>query len=994
MKHKAAGPRPFPFEVLLVSAHPFSWIALENEWQVKHNRIEPIALHRLLIKQQFRSAELEHDVLTLTGDFTTVRVELASATLSSCPTWLVLKTIILASPHGSFALAGLTQNGVSTIVAAIQEARRHCQELEAVSGQAAPIQEALIRWDALAARDAYLTHTETQQWRAAAPQVIAPSSALIGRLPAADQHRLLRIVPLLANPQKVADRRNAAYVRHQLHACQPFFDTVESNPLTDQQRQAIVHDEDNALVIAGAGTGKTSTVVCKVGFILKKGWGAPEEILLLAFTKKAAEEMQERNAKKLGVQVQVRTFHALGLEIVAQAQGRKPSLCPEAEDPKAKAQTLKALIARRLAEEDFRQNLLAFQSSLRRPYKPAWEFHSQSDYTQYLLDVEPRALSGRLLKSYEECEIANWLLTHGIRFDYERPYEVDTATPEHRQYKPDFYLPDYDLYIEHWGVNRSNETAPFVPREPYLEKMRWARAEHAQHGTKLVETYSWQQQEGVLLTHLETKLREYSVVFHPLPLEEALELLNQLGQMDPFVTLVGTFLSLFKSAGFTIEDLRARLARSGDSRRGAQFLRLFEPLFEDYEAHVHREGEIDFDDMITQARAYVETAVYKSKFRYILVDEFQDISLGRAKLIQALRNQVAGAKVFCVGDDWQSIYRFTGSDIALTTAFETHFGRARKTALDHTFRFHDKIANFSSRFVQANPSQLRKQLSTATTSAEPGVVVWMREEGAEPLGDILSQIDAQSQKINAQSPRGPSDTVSVFLLSRYTFTAPANIRALQGRYPRLVLRVMTTHASKGLEADYVVVDGLTSGKYGFPSEIADDPVLGIVLADGEPFEFAEERRLFYVALTRAKKRVYLVVDATHPSRFVREILADSQYEKTVEGTAASALDACPVCQRGRIVRREGDYGVFYGCSNYPLCCYRGTLCPRCKQGRLRENEGVEARCVACDFTARTCPRCQVGVLVIRRGTKSGRAFWACSAFGRSTGSCAYKEWIQ
>jgi DNA helicase-4 len=219
------------------------------------------------------------------------------------------------------------------------------------------------------------------------------------------------------------------------------------------------------------------------------------------------------------------------------------------------------------------------------------------------------------------------------------------------------------------------------------------------------------------------------------------------------------------------------------------------------------------------------------------VDEFQDISLGRAGLIRALRGQVQGAKLFCVGDDWQSIYRFTGSDISLTTDFEGYFGPARRTALDRTFRFHDRIAAFSSHFVQRNPRQLRKRLSTAATSDKLGVVVYRHGEGDDPLPTILAEIAALG-------------AASVFLLGRYGFTAPDDLRALQARFPRLNIRFLTAHGSKGLEADYVVLLGLTSGRHGFPSEVADDPVLGLVLADGEPFAFAEERRLFYVALTR------------------------------------------------------------------------------------------------------------------------------------------------
>ena len=947
---------------------------------MKQVPIQPVPLHRLLVPQQIEAIEVDRDFALLKCKRGDIRVDLGSATLASSSNWLKLHKVTLTTPHGVFSLAGLPVGASAVLEAAVKDAHRRKSLLFSLFEQTNQIREVLTTWEALEARDAYLTDSEARSWRANAPPLNLPTDAdadLFARLPMEHQRSVRRMAALKKEPQKVAEQRNAHYCRQQLDKFKPFFDRVESNPLTEQQRQAIVHDEDNALVIAGAGTGKTSTVVGKVGFILKKGWASPDEILLLAFTTKAADEMRERIAKKLGADVKVRTFHGLGLEIIAQARGKKPSLFSEAEDRSARERIVKGLITDLVADDGFRQDLLAFQSSLRRPYRPAWEFKTEAEYTQYLLDVEPRALNGRLLKSYEECEIANWLTTHGVAFEYERPYEIDTATADYRQYRPDFYLPEQGIYIEHLGVDRSSNPAPFMDRQRYLDKMKWARELHAEHGTKLVETYSWEKGEGVLLSSLEAKLRAHGVVPRPIPTEEALRLLNEKGQIDPLARLVGTFLGLLKSAGHTVVEMRARADRGGDPVRAARFLGLFGRLFESYEALLRGNGEIDFDDMITLARGHVVDGTYGSKFRYILVDEFQDISAGRAGLVRALRNQVKGAKLFCVGDDWQSIYRFTGSDIALTTEFEKHFGPTRKTALDRTFRFHDRIAAFSSRFVQQNPSQLRKQLSTSSASDQPGVVMYTRGEGDDPLPTILAEIAAQG-------------TASVFLLGRYTFSAPDDLKTLQARFPRLNIRSLTAHGSKGLEADYVVILGLSSGKYGFPSEIADDPVLGMVLADGEQFAFAEERRLFYVALTRARKRVYLVSDAASPSAFVREVLADDGYEKKEVGSAPATSDACPACKRGRVMKREGEFGLFYSCSNQPICTFKGAVCSRCGRGRMRD-DGGEAICSACGFKGRVCPKCGTGVLVIKKSRKSGHPFWGCSNYGRDAERCGFTE---
>jgi DNA helicase-4 len=626
---------------------------------LSQSTIQPAALHRLLAPQSIKSIQVERDAAIIFTNAGSQRVELAMATVSSSSTWLILKSLVLQTTAGSFALNGLPTDAIGKIQFAIDSANRRKSILDTLSASSPQASERLQSWEALTRRDSYFTARDLKSWIASADQLASvpeEDADLLERLPDTEQRTWRKVFTTKANGRKSVVQHNAAYAQHQLQSYAEFFNSVESNPLTEQQREAIVHDEDNTLVIAGAGTGKTSTIVGKVGYILKKGLAEPDEILLLAFTSKAAEEMRERLEKKLGIGVKVRTFHGLGLEIISQAERKKPSLCPEAEDSVVKAQTIKKLIVTLLSDSTFCQNLMLFQSALRRPYKPAWKFKSLGQYTQYLLDSEPRALTGRLLKSYEECEIANWLFINGIRAEYELPYSLDTSTNAHRQYKPDFFLPDYGVYIEHWGVDHDDNTAPFVDRAAYVEKMAWARELHAANGTTLVETYSWERQEGVLLSSLEAKLREHGVEPQPISKDDALTLLNDAGRFDPLVTLISTFMSLFKSACISLHELRMRQIRDGDAKRNAWFMGLFEKLHVEYEQLIRSRGEIDFDDMINLAREHVERGSYRSQFRYILVDEFQDIALGRARLIQVLRDQVDGAKLFAVGDDWQSIY--------------------------------------------------------------------------------------------------------------------------------------------------------------------------------------------------------------------------------------------------------------------------------------------------------------------------------------------------
>ncbi|WP_394793092.1 UvrD-helicase domain-containing protein [Armatimonas sp.] len=962
--------------------------------------IKPVALRRLF-PQAVRAIQVGKDQLIIDRAAGKITVDLHTVQITSEDAWRLLARVTLETSSGTFHLDGVTHEAVSILLEATLRGKRRETLRAALREGAAGMANALVAWDQLCARDAYLTDREAKTWLETVGRLPRPGEGeadLIEQLPSDLRDGLARLSAVAADLRAAVEKRNEQYATAQLQEHQAFLDTVESKPLTERQRSASVHDEEHALVLAGAGTGKTSTIVAKVGFILRKGWARPEEILLLAFTRKAAEEMQERLQARIGVEVPVRTFHALGMEIIGEATGKKPSLWVGAEDKAHKGRALEELIAQQLADDSFRQDYLTFQTSLKKPYRPAWEFASEQEYVQYLLDVEPRTLKGERVKSYEECDLSNWLLINGIRYEYERSYEHDTASPDYRQYKPDFYLPDYGIYIEHWGVDRQERAAPFMNPAKYQEKMQWARALHGEKGTRLVETFSWERQEGVLLSSLEKKLEALGVERHPITVEQALEILNATGRTGPFADLLATFIGHCKSAGLDQKALAEKAKESpNQAGRNALFLRLFERLYPAYTALLAGLGAIDFEDMIVLAQQLVAEGRYCSRFRYILIDEYQDIAVGRARLIKLLKGQMPGAKLFCVGDDWQSIYRFAGSNLSLTTGFEDFFGFTRQTALDRTFRFHDKLCAFSSRFVQKNPSQLRKELTTERTAAEPPVVLWATDGKHDPVPAILADIDAKRQAKRLK-----------VLLGRYKHTLPKPdvLGVYQAQFPSLDIVAMTAHASKGLEADYVILLGVKQGRRGFPSEMQDDPVLELVLPESESFPFAEERRLFYVALTRARERVYLIPDFTSYSPFVREIHDEDLYEKEILGEVARLSDVCPLCRRGEVKQRTGPHGTFYSCSNYPVCPHKERTCPRCKQGRMVPGEDTQQpagettvkrevptrRCGSCGFLARQCPRCDSGWLVERRGKSGGgKPFWGCSNYGSGAVPCRHME---
>jgi DNA helicase-4 len=402
------------------------------------------------------------------------------------------------------------------------------------------------------------------------------------------------------------------------------------------------------------------------------------------------------------------------------------------------------------------------------------------------------------------------------------------------------------------------------------------------------------------------------------------------------------------------------------------FLKIFSAVYEDYMSYLKEAGEIDFNDMLNEATKIIKSGEYTTNFKYILVDEFQDISYSRYLFLKALLDQNK-SRLFAVGDDWQSIYRFTGSDVSLMVNFEENFGFSERCFLQESFRLNDKLCQFSTRFVLQNPMQIKKDIKGTISKNEPSVTI-IRGKTEVKIREILEAISRRGE--NQQSG---------FVIGRYNRLKEKYFTGLP-RLPYLDVEYTTAHRSKGREADYVILIGMVGGVKGFPCQIVDDPILDIVLAKGEPFPNAEERRLFYVALTRAKKHVYIIDDPSFVnSSFVSEILKGGYEVSSTGQPLKTAL--CPTCETGEIIAKTGKYGRFFQCSNYPYCDYTPKECPRCGNGFLHRGEMIY-RCSndRCSFSADTCPLCLEGYLV-KRQARNGGYFFGCVNYPR----CRYRQ---
>ena len=809
---------------------------------------------------------------------------------------------------------------------------------------------------------------------------------------AADERDAIgRIRRFLAAPSNFRDGANRKFISAEITQKKIYFDSIESDPLTPEQREAVVTDENATLILAAAGSGKTSVIVSKAGYLVETKRRQPEEILLLSFARKAADEMTERVKKRTGHDIEATTFHALGLAIIGQAENRKPALAAHADDDK---QLLKLLrdILKTLIEQDSQ-----FETISRRwfaeyfaPDRNEFDFKELSQYFQYVRAVELRTLQGEKVKSFEEFEIANFLYLNGVAYEYEPDYEHDTASSEKRVYTPDFRLSDSGVYIEHFGVGKETGpdgqerwvTASYIDRDKYVADMEWKVALHQRHRTPLIKTYSYMKSEGRLSICLSEQLSNHGVELLPIAADEYFGKLLELGQIDQFTRTVATFLHHFKSAEL---DRAQCLIRAGSGRmkaRNIAFLDVFIPLFDGYQKSLG--SRIDFEDMIIRASRHVEEGNYRSPYRHLLVDEFQDISFGRARLLKALLGQHSHSRLFAVGDDWQSIYRFAGSDLSIMRNFGKHFGRTfdgrdgiRATVdLGRTFRCVDKIAEPAKRFVLKNDQQIDKRVEPAGRSKKPALRVVFGDANDVPqiiceiLEDIQSREDGTQQKVQ--------------LLGRYNHLKPNYLRSLVDKYPAIDLGFLTIHGSKGLECDHTIVLGMDSGTWGFPSEIVDDPVLNMVLPESEEFPNAEERRLFYVALTRAKKSVYLVANSSRPSVFIDELVEGEEYDTEIIGKLQFAPGRCAKCG-GRMLRKQGAKGPYFVCEFGNLCGNRSPACPDCGVGLPTPQNGSQhVMTCSCGAEHPVCDECGQGWLIKRVG-RFGE-FMGCSRYPKCLGA--------
>jgi len=765
-----------------------------------------------------------------------------------------------------------------------------------------------------------------------------------------------------------------------------FFQYVESNPLTAEQSLSVIRDNDRNLVLAGAGTGKTSVMVSKVLDITASGLANPDEILVLAYGKAAASEVNERieqRCKKLLSRIDspelaklheysASTFHALGLKILRESK-RNTHVSKLAEDNRKMLYWAHKKLIEFLNGGE--KNVVTFIGLLY-PKSDPLSFKTKQEYERFIRDNEYITLNGDKVRSYQELLIGNWLYLNGIEYEYEPSYTVLTRIEIGFSYKPDFHISDSNIYIEHYGIDREGNTRPGIDKEKYNTNIIKKRELHLKNETRLIETFHYEWCEDELLSNLEVKLLELGVEAKPIPEEKMFEKLNELGMISKFAEIMMQAIKATRVENLDIEQVQKRLEGASYSN-SKEFIMILDDLKTAYEKELHENSQIDFDDMILQAVDCIKSNHFKPTWKYILVDEFQDISQARLNLILALLNAVPSSSLFAVGDDWQSIYRFSGGKLEITTRFLECLGSHSLTKLQKTFRYNNSIADTAGRFIMQNPEQYEKHIVTHDHVDNPQVVLIAGSSiSMNKQDNPESKIATIAKKIIENDP-----DASIAVLGRYNRIIDMAKDELKQVPKSNKIKFWTFHKSKGLEADYCILAGFTQGRFGFPNDNKDYEAVEALLPTLDTYPYSEERRLMYVALTRAKKKVYIVADPLMPSLFVNELIIGGYnvaiHSKRFEERYRKIFK-CHNCEDGYLIRYQKYDNPYYACNTYPGCHVITKACPKCSAPMKDNNERRKCNNPDCNETINLCPLCY-RPLKLRNG-KYG-PFWGCSGFG-------------
>lgn len=841
---------------------------------------------------------------------------------------------------------------------------------------------------------------------------------------AVPEGQIAEIIDDYKNIENVIEQHNEEFIVTEMAVEKEYLDNIlkAADPvvmLDDDQRRVVLTDEDYCLVIAGAGAGKTTTVAAKVKYLVDKKQIDPKEILVVSFTNKAVKELKEKIQDALKIPCPIATFHSTGNAILhVNAPEEKLNIVDNSKI---------YFVIRDYFRNSVMQNeaavnklIMFFATYFDAPYEgddlngffnniaKANYSTMRSDLEEFRQDVIDRrtkksvTIQNEILRSHQEVEIANFLYLNQIEYDYEPiyPYHI---TGSYKPYTPDFviYQGDRKCYLEHFGISEKGENDRYSQEEldRYKKAIRDKIVLHRQHKTELVYTFSSYNDGRPLIDHLREQLEKSGFQLKPRSNKEVLEKLiasEENRYVRKLLNLICRFISNFKVNGYTVDEFN-RMYHSTQNVRSRLFLDICNDCYLEYERWLKENQAVDFEDMINKsARILREVKEMKQKlhFKYIIVDEYQDISRQRFDLTKAL-SEVTDAKIIAVGDDWQSIYAFSGSDLSLFTQFSEKMGYAKMLKIVKTYRNSQEVIDIAGNFIQQNEKQIKKRLISPKNITDP-VIIYTYDSTPKKSGGnrrsganyaVAHAVEVALEQLLAYKNQEGKEPGSILLIGRYAFDGDqlertglfeyinrgSKIKSM--KYPQLNITFMTAHSSKGLGYDDVIIVNGKNDTYGFPSKIEDDPVLSFVIKGDRSMDYAEERRLFYVAMTRTKNRVFFIAPEQNPSEFLLEL--KKNYKNVLlrgnwneDPPQATGRKMCPMCGYPLQLKYKKAYGLrLYICTNEPEIC--GFMTNDLKGGKLQIQK---------------CDRCRDGYLIVKSG-KPTSYFLGCTNYRRDGSGC-------
>jgi len=681
--------------------------------------------------------------------------------------------------------------------------------------------------------------------------------------------------------------------------------------LDKEQIKAILTDEDYSLILAGAGTGKTTTMASKVKYLVDIKHINPAKIAVMSFTKKATEELENRIKVDFNIPANTTTFHSLGYSYIKEIFKTH------------KCYIVDSQIRNKIFINYFKENIFPFKYKIEEIFKifkpeeinKSWlfskffkenydKFNTFDEYFEYYKKVKineidnleefvenrilkdinkedyPTTIKGELVKSAGEARIANFLYRNSIDYEYEKIYKE--LMEDNTTYKPDFTLNlgGEEVYIEFFGLSSYDESSTDIKKYNTIRKKK--EKYHREHHTKFIsidyikgqnieETLKFELQKLGFTLKPKTYIEIYNRIldnneistFYPFKdfLYELIDLLKSSNKRNNYVSSINEYININPS------EVQEEMIKQ------YEYFKEFYKYYQDKLYGNSEEYGFDFSDMFYYATKYMENLNKTNlQFDYIIIDEYQDISKERymfTKKISDLNN----SKVIAVGDDWQSIFAFAGSKIRYIYDFEKYFEGSKLLRITNTYRNSQELINYSGSFIMKNNDQIKKELISEKSINHPIKFVKFKDDNEYlVLKRLIKKIhlDNPSHKILILS-RINKNIEMIFEDDDFKDGIDTKIEFIG--YENLDIDGMSIHKSKGLTSDEVILIGLDNS---FPLDKRNTFWLKAIFKEDiekESIPFAEERRLFYVALTRTKNYVYLLVneDTKKRSPFVNEI---------------------------------------------------------------------------------------------------------------------------